>query len=1233
VRALRMLCPGLGVGLFIGLVCVVWGVAPALATRNHVFAGSIGSPGSGAGQLSSPESVAVDNSSGPAAGDVYVADTGNARVDQFDSSGHFVRAWGWGVADGKEEFEVCTTTCLKGIQPADPAHSQPGQFDVPQFIAVDGSTGPSEGDVYVADDGTGLVQKFTSMGELVTIWGNNGPLESPNGQLNGSNAMPKPEPYGTVEGPFRAPFNGIAVDSSGNLWVFDRKEFMYEFEQSGAFTTSWYPTIAGHPAGIAIDGLGDLYVDGNYEQIEKFSPLGTELGTDLGVVNLGPQAEDSFGEAPAGLAVNTITNELFIDAGGTQIERVSSCNTESKVCPVAETFSSPQLNGAAGLAVASATEMVYAADPLTGGVYLYSLEPAASPKVENQTVSFVTSGSVTFSAGIDPKGLGSEYHFEYGPTTSYGATAPAPDADVGSDFEVHAVSAHVQNLLANTTYHYRVVAHNSHGTTYGEDQIFLTQITGGELGLADGRMYELVTPAAKNGALIIGPNAGAQGGDGAPDALSGQASADGQAIVNLASNPPEAEPLGNAMETAVLSTRGSAGWSSQVIAPPHNEATFISIGNGGEYRFFAEDLSQGIVAPFGPFYPLASDATESTLYLRTDFSNGNPEEHCHTGCFQPLVTTANTPAGTVFGGALANGACPLIICGPLFVDATPDLSHVIISSAAQLTSASAPEGGEYEWSAGRLQLISAPPQGETGLLRLAGAGVEGVEIPEIIGGTPPLASGEYGARHALSDDGERVILRGNKALYLRDLTTGELVRLDVPEGGPAVSSSPEYMTASTDASRIFFLDNAGLAADSSSNGTDLYEYDLNAPVGQRLTDLTVDQHAGEAADVTTVLGASNDASYVYFVARGALTPNATVQGECVEPGLQLPPESREACNLYLRHDGVTHLVTGGWNAQRSGVQKESSARVSSDGNWFAFMSSRDLTDYDSRDAISGHPDQEVYLYDASASKLICASCNPTGAKPVGAVSSRANLTGGSLPDTWAAANLPPWTSFNTLERRYQPRYLSDAGRLFFDSIDALVPQDANGMEDVYEYEPASVGTCSASSVMFGVRSGGCVSLLSSGASAEESAFVDASETGEDAFFMTSSKLVSQDFDESPDVYDAHECTTTVPCYPVPPVVPPVCSTGDACKAAPTPQPGIFGPAPSATFSGVGNVTPSSPGAVVRLKSLTRAQRLAQALRACRKKGRKQRAVCERTARRRFGAAGKSRASAKRKGGA
>jgi hypothetical protein len=296
------------------------------------------------------------------------------------------------------------------------------------------------------------------------------------------------------------------------------------------------------------------------------------------------------------------------------------------------------------------------------------------------------------------------------------------------------------------------------------------------------------------------------------------------------------------------------------------------------------------------------------------------------------------------------------------------------------------------------------------------------------------------------------------------------------------------------------------------------------------------------------------------------------------------------------------------------------------------MSSRSLTGYDNRDALSGRPDEEVYLYDATAERLVCASCNPTGSRPSGRSErdfggTAENIVGvigtfGREGKDWIAANLPPSKDLYIQdESLYQPRALSDGGRVFFNSSDALVPQDVNGQEDVYEFEPVGKGSCASSSVTFSVKSDGCVSLISSGASPEESGFLDASVTGSDVFFLTSSRLTSQDYDTSYDIYDAHECTLAVPCV-APPVSPPPCSSGDSCKAAPSPQPPIFGSPASATFTGPGNVVVGgSPTSVVTSKSLTRAQKLAGALKACHRKAKRKRAGCEKQARRRYSAKG------------
>jgi hypothetical protein len=144
--------------------------------------------------------------------------------------------------------------------------------------------------------------------------------------------------------------------------------------------------------------------------------------------------------------------------------------------------------------------------------------------------------------------------------------------------------------------------------------------------------------------------------------------------------------------------------------------------------------------------------------------------------------------------------------------------------------------------------------------------------------------------------------------------------------------------------------------------------------------------------------------------------------------------------------------------------------------------------------------------------------------------------------------------------------------LFFDSTDALVPQDADGTEDVYEYEPAEDGDCGLSSKTFSQRSEGCLNLISAGISPAASTFLDASETGGDVFFTTQSSLASQDYDTAYDVYDAHECTDAVPCAQVV-AQPPPCETEASCRAAPTPQPALYGAPASATFSGTGNAAP------------------------------------------------------------
>ena len=201
------------------------------------------------------------------------------------------------------------------------------------------------------------------------------------------------------------------------------------------------------------------------------------------------------------------------------------------------------------------------------------------------------------------------------------------------------------------------------------------------------------------------------------------------------------------------------------------------------------------------------------------------------------------------------------------------------------------------------------------------------------------------------------------------------------------------------------------------------------------------------------------------------------------------------------------------------------ARVSPNGRWLAFMSQRSLTGYDNHDANSGNLDEEVYLYDATGNGGKGSSCAHRATRQAlvqwafeyqtdGRRTSVGRRRPGMAAERVACGQRSWMDSIRNREGVYQSRYFSDSGRLFFNSRGPLVAQDSNGTQDVYEWEPAGVGSSVDPGKGFVVSSGGCVALISSGTSPVESAFLDASETGGDVFFLTASKLASQDIDSA-----------------------------------------------------------------------------------------------------------------------
>jgi hypothetical protein len=806
----------------------------------------------------------------------------------------------------------------------------------------------------------------------------------------------------------------------------------------------------------------------------------------------------------------------------------------------------------------AATLTVYVTDSSAGVVDVYKPEPAGVPTVSagSGSVKDVAATSASFSAELNPRSEPNEaatsYSFEYGPcdtpttckSSPYADNTPVPEGVLAPNYEPDVVSAHLQGLSAHTSYHMRVVAHNSHpGVVEGEEVTFTTQAAGGFV-LPDGREWEMVSPANKYGALIQ-----------TLDRVS-QASATGDAITYAANAPIEAQPPGSyASIVQALSARSEAGWHSLDIDAPHETAPgFIG---AIEYPFFSEDLSVGILQPTGAFEPLLStEASEQTAFQRTVFDNGDRTHFCATSCYTPLVSGApgfeNVPPGTVFGAEHAvGGECVTVQCGPQFAGSSADASHIVLESALAPLVGDAPLRSLYEWVGGQLSVVSVLPD-----KMLAADGTLG---------TTGIV------RNAVSSDGSRVVWSDGSHLYLRDTGAKVTVQLDEVRGGTGSGEvGPVFETASSDGSRIFFSDSQRLTKDA-SGPSDLYECQIVVEGGElkcHVTDLT--GGTGAPVGLTGLIqGVSEDGAYVYFAASGVLTGAQT--NEHGETAIAGQP------NLYVRHFGVTSVIavlssedSTDWSGGGRGLGALT-ARVSGNGHWFAFMSERSLTGFDNRDAVSGKRAEEVFLYhagDGGESSLVCASCNPTDGRPSGvlysAVVNRDQLPGdgGGFIGRGIAGLLPGWTS-----PYHQPRYLSDSGRLFFDSFDALAPQDTNGAEDAYQFEPAGVGGCTASSTMFVVVSDGCVGLISSGASKDGSAFLDASESGGDVFFLTKAQLSPLDTDSVIDIYDAHECSAGGACIPPLEVPAPSCE-GDACQS-PVAEPEDPTPG-SLTYRGPGN---------------------------------------------------------------
>jgi hypothetical protein len=258
----------------------------------YVFVGKFGSgPGTANGQFVQPNGIAIEAS----AGNVYVADTTNNRIQEFGPTGVFIRAFG---------------SASELANPVDVAVDRQSPFDV-----------------YVTDTNNHRIRKYSATGQLIATWGTQGTqpgqLILPRGLANdvaGNLYVAQPDrvtvfsstgtfvrtwgSVGSSDGQFRY-LADVAVDPAGNVYTVDRDlNRVQEFSSSGAFVAKWGSQGNGDaqfsgPLGIAADDTGVYVSDTGNARIEKFTADGqflTQWGSRGG--------RNGQFSAPTGIAVS-----------------------------------------------------------------------------------------------------------------------------------------------------------------------------------------------------------------------------------------------------------------------------------------------------------------------------------------------------------------------------------------------------------------------------------------------------------------------------------------------------------------------------------------------------------------------------------------------------------------------------------------------------------------------------------------------------------------------------------------------------------------------------------------------------------------------------------------------------------------------------------------------------------------------------------------------------------------
>jgi sugar lactone lactonase YvrE len=317
-----------------------------------------GSMGSGTGELEDPADVAVDSD-----GNIWVADTGNDRIEGFNEAGEYLRQFNLGpgveeqirpvglAIDAEDDIWVVDSRYNRIWQFSNEGEVLSmfdggwgtGQLTAPQGIAID-----SDGDIWVADTGSSRVLQFDPSGDLLTVAGAPGSgagqigspadidigpddnlwvADSENNRIEEFNQYGKFQQQfgssGTDGGELQAP-GAIALDRKGHIWVGDVgnnriEEFNRDGEyvgQLGSAGSEEYEFDLRPATGIATDSDGRIWItDTGNDRIQTW-----QAPAFSGQFGLSGSGDGQF-DQPSDIAVDAIGNEWVADTGNNRIEQ------------------------------------------------------------------------------------------------------------------------------------------------------------------------------------------------------------------------------------------------------------------------------------------------------------------------------------------------------------------------------------------------------------------------------------------------------------------------------------------------------------------------------------------------------------------------------------------------------------------------------------------------------------------------------------------------------------------------------------------------------------------------------------------------------------------------------------------------------------------------------------------------------------------------------------------------